>query len=86
VLEWVFRRCDDAAEADETPLGLVPTEGDLNVEGLDMDPDELKTVLGTDLDELRKQLPQMRQHLAAFGDRLPREVSAQMDALEKRLG
>ena len=25
VLEWIFRRCDDAAEARETPIGYVPT-------------------------------------------------------------
>ena len=33
VLEWVFRRCDGAAEARETPIGLVPTPGALNTDG-----------------------------------------------------
>ena len=29
VLEWVFRRCDGEGETVETPIGLVPAEGEL---------------------------------------------------------
>jgi phosphoenolpyruvate carboxykinase (GTP) len=86
VLEWVFRRCDGAAEAHETPIGLVPAEGDLNTEGLEIDPDDLAEVLRVDPEGIRAQLPQVREHLARFGDTLPAEVSAQLDALERRLG
>ncbi len=86
VLEWVFRRCDGAAGADETALGLVPAEGDLNTEGLDINPADLATVLDADPDELRQQLPQVKRHLATLGDDLPAEIRAQMDALEQRLG
>ena len=85
VLEWVFRRCDGAVEADESPLGLVPRQGDLRTEGLDISDEDLATVLDAPVDELRQQLPQMRKHLATFGHDLPDELGAQMDALEKRL-
>ncbi|MGH2837962.1 MAG: phosphoenolpyruvate carboxykinase (GTP), partial [Thermoleophilaceae bacterium] len=30
VLEWIFRRCDEAAEARDTPIGRVPTPDSLN--------------------------------------------------------
>ena len=85
VLEWVFRRCDGDAATRETPLGLVPVEGDLNTEGLDIDPADLADVLGVDADALREQLPQMEAHLTNFGDRLPQELRAQLEALGKRL-
>ena len=85
VLEWVFRRCDGDAEARETPIGLVPTEGDLNTDGLDIDPDDLAEVLRVDSDAVRAQLPQVKEHLARFGDQLPDEVRSQLDALEQRL-
>ena len=45
VLEWVFRRCDDAVEAVDTPIGRVPTPGSLNTDGLDMPEDELEQIL-----------------------------------------
>ena len=85
VLEWVFRRCDGDGETRETPLGLVPAEGDLNTDGLDIDPADLADVLRVDPDALRDQLPQVKEHLATFGDQLPAALRAQLEALEKRL-
>ncbi len=84
VLEWVFRRCDNAAEAKETPIGLVPTEDDLNTDGLDMDSAALAEVLTVEPDQLRAQLPQMRAFLDGLGP-LPPEIRSQYDALEQRL-
>jgi phosphoenolpyruvate carboxykinase (GTP) len=85
VLEWVFRRCNGDAEAVETPIGLVPADGALNTEGLDIDPDDLAEVLRVDLDTLRAQIPQVKEHLARFGDDLPAPVHQQLEALEQRL-
>ncbi|HEY7453108.1 MAG TPA: phosphoenolpyruvate carboxykinase domain-containing protein, partial [Thermoleophilaceae bacterium] len=85
VLAWVFERCDDAAEADETAIGLVPSEGALDTSGLDMPEDALARVIGVDADEWREQLPQLREHLATFGDKLPDKLRAELDKLETRL-
>ena len=86
VLEWVFRRCAGEAEAHETPIGLVPAPGDLYTGGLDIAAEDLDEVLAVDPDALREQLPQVKEHLAQFGDGLPDELQAQLDALEQRLG
>ena len=84
VLEWVFRRCDGDAEASETPIGLVPAEGALNTEGLDLSPDALRTLLSVDTDALKAELTQVREHLAKFGDNLPAPIRKHFDALEER--
>jgi phosphoenolpyruvate carboxykinase (GTP) len=86
VLEWIFRRCAGDAGARETPIGLVPTPGDLYTGGLDVPAEDLEEVLAVDPDALRQQLPQVKEHLAQFGDRLPDELQAQLEALERRLG
>ena len=86
VLEWIFRRCENAADAVETPIGLLPTEGALNTEGLDISEDAMRQLLHVDSDLVRQQLPQLKEHLAKFGDKLPPEISAQLEALEQRLG
>ncbi len=86
VLEWVFRRCQGEGEANETAIGLVPPADDLNTEGLDLPAAALEELLAVDNDLYRQQLPQVKEHLAKFGDKLPAEVGAQLDALEQRLG
>jgi phosphoenolpyruvate carboxykinase (GTP) len=86
VLEWVFRRCAGDAEAHETAIGLVPAPGDLYTGGLDVSAEDLEEVLTVDPEALREQLPQVKEHLAQFGDGLPGELQAQLDALEQRLG
>jgi phosphoenolpyruvate carboxykinase (GTP) len=86
VLEWVFRRCDDEAEAVETAVGLVPAEGAIDLSGLDLAPGAMERLLSVDPEAWRTQLPQIQQHFAQFGDGLPDELKAQLAALEERLG
>ena len=86
VLEWVFRRCDGEGAVEETPLGLVPQAGELNVDGLDIDAAALETLLHVDRDALAAQLPQFEEHLDRFGDRLPAAVRTQFEALQQSLG
>jgi phosphoenolpyruvate carboxykinase (GTP) len=86
VLEWVFRRCEGKAEAVETAIGLLPAEGAIDTEGLDISAEAMAELLSVDEDQLREQLPQLRDHLATFGDKLPPELDAQLGALQQRLG
>ncbi len=85
VLAWIFRRCDGGAEARETPIGLVPAEGALEVEGLGVTPGALSELLRVDPEEWQGQLPQVHEHFARFGDRLPAALREQLAALESRL-
>ena len=86
VLEWVFRRCEGSAEAVETPIGLLPADGGINTEGLNISEQAMRELLSVDEDLVREQLPQLKEHLAQFGDKLPVEISRQLQALEERLG
>jgi phosphoenolpyruvate carboxykinase (GTP) len=86
VLEWVFRRCEGTAEAVETPIGLLPAQGEINTEGLEISDQAMAELLSVDTDLVKAQLPQVQEHLAKFGEKLPAEVSAQLQALEQRLG
>ncbi len=86
VLEWIFRRCEGKAGAIETPIGLMPTEDDLNLEGLDLSPETLKMLFAVDEEAVKGELGQIEAHLARFGDDLPDEMRAQFAALKERLG
>jgi phosphoenolpyruvate carboxykinase (GTP) len=85
VLAWVFRRCDGAAEATDTPIGRVPSRGSLDVEGVDVSEEAMGRLLQVDPAEWQAQLPQVHEHFARFGDRLPAALRQQLEALERRL-
>jgi phosphoenolpyruvate carboxykinase (GTP) len=88
VLAWVFGRCTGDAEAVETEIGLVPApgEGGVDMGGLDISEAAKAQLLEVDTEAWKLQLPQMREHYARFGDRLPAEMRSQLEALEQRLG
>ena len=85
VLEWVFRRCDGDAEAVETPIGLVPAAGSLNVDGLEIDADDLEALLTVDEAAVAAEIDQVRGHLDSVGDSLPGTLRDELTALEQRL-
>jgi phosphoenolpyruvate carboxykinase (GTP) len=85
VLEWICRRCDGDGETVETPIGLVPAEGELALEGADVSDEQMRELLTVDGDGVREQLVQVEEFLAQFGDRLPDEIGGQLEALKARL-
>jgi phosphoenolpyruvate carboxykinase (GTP) len=88
VLAWVFRRCQGTALAEETAIGLVPRTGadGIELEGLDVSEETMAELLAVDPEAWKQQLSQVHEHFERFGDKLPAELTAQLNALEERLG
>jgi phosphoenolpyruvate carboxykinase (GTP) len=85
VLEWVFRRCDGAVEAADTPIGRVPTPGGLDTDGLSIGEQDLAELLKVDPDEWLPEIEPIREFYDKFGEKLPKELRSQLAALEERL-
>ena len=85
VLKWVFERLDGAAAAVDTPIGKLPAPGALDVDGLDIDGRDLDELLRLDADGWREAVPQIRDHYARFGDRLPGALASSLDRLDASL-
>jgi len=85
VLEWMFRRCDGETEAEITPIGYVPTPEALDTNGLDIEPGALAELLRVDWPAWAAEVPQLAEHFARFGDRLPSELAEQLMELKERL-
>ncbi len=86
VLKWMCERVDGKVGARWTPIGLLPNEGDLDLTGLDIEPDHLRELLRVDVDAWRAEVPDIERHFAQFGDRLPKRLQHQLHALQARLG
>jgi phosphoenolpyruvate carboxykinase (GTP) len=86
VLEWVFERCAGRGEGVETPIGYLPTADAIDTEGLEVSRADMDELLRVDRDEWRAEVPVIAEYFEQFGDRLPTEISDQLEALRKRLG
>jgi phosphoenolpyruvate carboxykinase (GTP) len=86
VLKWIFERCNGTAEAVETPIGKVPAEGALDVEGLDVAPEDMKELTKVDVEDWKAEIPSIKEHYATFGAKLPSGLKEELANLEKRLG
>jgi phosphoenolpyruvate carboxykinase (GTP) len=85
VLKWIIERLDDSTEAVETPIGLVPTPEALDTTGIDIDDDVLAELLSVDADSWRQEVPLIEAHFDAIGERLPEQLRAKLEQLDKRL-
>ena len=85
VLNWIIDRCEGKADATETAIGFVPKPEDIDLTDLDMDMDTLKSILEVDKDVWAKEANEIEEHYKKFGDRLPAELSEQLDTLKANL-
>ena len=85
VLKWVFERCEGTAKALETPIGNLPTEGGIDVSGLDVSPDDLTELLRVDLQGWLAEVPLIGEYYAQFGDHVPQALRDELAALKERL-
>ncbi len=87
VLAWIFDRCDGKDNAVETAIGYMPKPGALNTEGLsDADKANIPAITSVDKEGWLKEIKDIREnHYPKFGKHLPKELSDQLDILEKNL-
>ena len=85
VLKWVFERLNGTATANKTAIGYLPTTDSLDTSGLDVKSTDLAELLSVDNPGWLEAVPQIRDHFATFGDRLPSELTTALNDLEGAL-
>ena len=85
VLDWIIRRTEGTASAVETPIGYVPDPNDINIEGLDMTADDIANLLTIDKELWAQDAEGIEEFYSKFGDKLPKELRAELDGLKARL-
>lgn len=85
VLDWILKRCEETVDADETAIGYVPKPEDINLEGCGVDEETLKGLLNVDTETWKKEAEGIKEFYKKFGDKLPKELEAELGALESRL-
>lgn len=85
VLKWIFERIEGEEHARESPIGYLPEEDALDLSDLELPQENMQALFHIDLSSWLTEAKGMRTYLSRFGERLPKEISAQLAQLEKRL-
>jgi len=88
VIDWILRRCDAKdphADAVESPIGYLPAKGAIDLSGLDTTTEQMEELNAIDAQEWLAEAKKTREFFANFGDRLPAEITHQLDALQTKL-
>jgi phosphoenolpyruvate carboxykinase (GTP) len=85
VLKWIIERVNGQGEAEETPIGYVPTPEALDLEGLALSKETLRELLRVDPEDWRQEAEAIAELFRRFGDRLPEELWYEHRQLVRRL-
>lgn len=85
VLKWILERVNGKGQAEETPIGFVPTTRALTLDGVSVSPENMKELLRVDAGDWQKEVDEIGAFFNKFGDRLPPELRAEQTHLTERL-
>ena len=86
VLEWMIGRVEGTAGAIETPIGLQPAEGDINLGGVDLGEDARSLLFGFDRAGWQSEFESLRTYLHDYGPRMPPPLLQEQARIENALG
>ncbi|MCI0382158.1 MAG: phosphoenolpyruvate carboxykinase (GTP) [Chlamydiae bacterium] len=85
-IKWMFDRIDDRKEtAIETPIGFIPKQKALDVNGLELSKENLESLLKVDRMEFFKEMENLEEYFFLFGDRMPKSLLEELVQIKEKL-
>ncbi len=85
VLAWIIERVEGRTDAEATPIGGRPKEGDLYLEGLDLTDEQVAELFAIDPESWLAEADLTEEYFSKFGDKVPAKLREELDALRQRL-
>jgi len=86
IIKWIIERVNGRAGAQETALGLIPGENDLDLRGLNLPPENRAELFRIEPAEWKQELQDIKKFLDKFGHHIPYEIWQEYERLKKDLG
>ncbi|MFC6359724.1 phosphoenolpyruvate carboxykinase (GTP) [Luteococcus peritonei] len=83
VLKWMIDRLEGKVEGQETPVGIVPGKGELDIDGLGIGEDVVEECTRYVPHEWADELPRLENWLESFGHKLPQEIADELDIVRE---
>ena len=84
VLEWIINRCQGRANAAETVLGWMPRPHELDLEGLNIDPQKIEAVQDVDVEALKREILMHSELFMKLAGDMPSEMIFMRELLVSR--
>jgi Phosphoenolpyruvate carboxykinase (GTP) len=85
VLEWMINRAEGRVSGVETPIGILPGEGELKLDGLRLDHARLNALLDVDTVGWQAELAAIGEYLESFAPRLPERLRQERQRVAQAL-
>lgn len=86
VLKWIFERCDEQGKAVESPIGMLPAEGAIDISGLKLPKEDIAELLSINREEWLADLPGIASFYNNFNGTVPEKLQDKLTWLKSRLG
>ncbi len=86
VLKWILDRAEGKIGGQETMLGWVPKAGDLDLAGLNIEPDVVNQATSIDMGQWKAELESLEEFFQLFGESMPKTLNLERQLLLSRLG
>jgi len=85
VIEWIVRRVEGKADAVDTPIGLLPSEDALNLDGLDLSERQVEQLFRIDNESWMEECDMTEEYFKKFGSRVPPALLAELASVRYNL-
>ncbi|MCL2696252.1 MAG: phosphoenolpyruvate carboxykinase (GTP) [Clostridiales bacterium] len=86
VLRWIVERLSGKAKAHKTAIGNMPDMDSIDTSGTDVTAADMEELLRVDTDAWKAEVESIKGNYVSYGDRLPKELAAELKKLEENLG
>lgn len=85
VIDWIIRRISGEVAAVDSPIGRLPVVSDLNLDGIDVSPQDLDELFAVDAAAWLQEADATEKFFDMFGDKLPAALRTELASLRYRL-
>lgn len=85
VLKWIFERTSGGGASKKTPIGYLPAEGALDLQGLNISKAMIQELLSINVQEWNEEADRLQEYFKLFGSKLPAGIAQELESLKERL-
>ena len=85
MLRWIIDRCEDRISAQDTAIGYLPENGDIDTSELDVSAETMHALTTIDNAQWLAEMTSIGEYLESYGERLPDALLAEQRKVVEQL-